>query len=144
MRTRKEQGIWLVPRATLRPCSLYAASTNVMHLGMWIRGPSCCSAGNSVRMPTHICSPYCRKVDAFKTDRHGGQGSFTVNAGQGVSLPIIVLALVCPQRWSNKLGEKCVESFWQSSFWKEWEFGLALTQYAIPRAIIIFCGLLFQ
>lgn len=47
------------------------------------------------------------------------QLSVTVSAGQGVSLPIIVLALVCPQRWSKKLGEKCVESFWQASFWKE-------------------------
>lgn len=101
-------------------------------------------SGKNLRMSTHICPPYCQEAGAFEIAGHGDQDFFTVNTGQGACLPIIVLALVYPQRWSNKLGEKRVESFWQASFWMEWEFSLALTQYGIPRAIIILCGLLFQ
>lgn len=43
-----------------------------------------------------------------------------INTGQGLSLPIVVLALVCPPRWSDKLGEKRVESLPGGKFLLQW------------------------
>lgn len=58
------------------------------------------TTGQSLRTPLHVQLE--REVRTYPWSK-------LINTGQGLSLPIVVLALVCPPRWSDKLGGKRVD-----------------------------------
>lgn len=74
-------------------------------------GAAALTTGQSLRTPLHV---------QLEMEVRTYPWSKLINTGQGLSLPIVVLALVCPPRWSDKLGEKRVESLPGGKFLLQW------------------------
>lgn len=94
------------------------------------------TTGQSLRTPLHVQLE--REVRVYPWSK-------LINTGQGLSLPIVVVALVCPPRWSDKLGE----SVWTGGgkFLPQWNHSfcqLCLYLAWDPGTIVILCGSLFQ